>query len=200
MSARIPISKAMVADAYGLANEMHNHFRGQDGPYRNENRLEDHRTGKIGELACAQWAENLGVPCDPAFRDINRTDEADLISDRGPLVRLQIGVKSWNSIPRSWHHLGRCVSVEQMGRVQRNSDVVMWCVATSWQDLITRWHNGPEVCGEAVIKGWNTPAEVAHIRPALTGWPGQEQVLNYQVPMEQVRPLNQSVAMLRGEA
>ncbi len=200
MSASIPISRAMVAGAYHMANEMHNHFGGQDGPYRNENKLEDHRTGKIGELACAQWAENLGVPCDPAFRDINRTAEADLILDRGPLIRLHIEVKSWSSIPDSWQRLGRCVPAEQMERVMANSNVVMWCVVTPWQDLITRWHNGLEVCGEAVIKGWNKPAEVAQIMPTLTGWLGQKQVLNHQVPLEQVRPLDQLVAWLRGEA
>lgn len=200
MSARIPISRAMVADAGRMAGEMYNRFGGQEGPYRNENKLEDHCIGKIGELACAQWAEHLGIPCDPAFRYINRKAEADLILDRGPMVRLHIEVKSWSSIPGSWHRLGRCVSVEQMRRVMRRSDIVMWCVVTPWQGLVARWHSGPEVCGRAVIKGWNTPDEVAQITPTLTGWPGQERGLNHQVPMAEVRPLDQLIGMLLGEA
>ena len=200
MTAQIPISRDMLDDAYRMANETYNRRRCQDGPYRNKNRLEDHRIGKIGELACAKWAANLNVPCDPAFRDINREAEADLILDRGPLIRLHIEVKSWSANPGSWHCLGRCVSAEQMERVVRKSDVVMWVVVTPWDDLITNLHNGSKICGEGVIKGWNKPAEMAQIEPTLTGWPGQQQVLNHQVPMERVRPLDRLVECLRGEA
>ena len=200
MSARIEINRVMVENAMDLAIRMYHHFGGRDGAYRNQNALEHHFTGKIGEVACAQWAANLGVPYDPAFRCINRMREADLILYPRSLNPLRIEVKSCSSTPGSWHQLGRCVPFEQMGRVVMESDVVMWCVVTPCPDLIMRWHHGFEILGKAVIEGWNKSTEVASTKPTPTGWLCQRQVFNHQIPLRQMRPLDQLGPRLRRQA
>ena len=200
MSARIEINRVILENAMDLAIRMYHHFGGQDGPYRNQNTLEHHITGKIGEVACAQWAAGLGVPYDPAFSCINRTREADLILYPGSLSPLHVEVKSCSSTPGSWHQLGRSVPVEQMGRVVRESHVVMWCVVTPFPDLIMRWHHGFEILGKALIEGWNKPIEIASTKPTLTGWRYQRQVFSHQVPLRQMRPLDQLGPSLRGQS
>ena len=190
----------MLKNAADMAVRMCQHFSGQDGPYRNQNRLEDHFTGKMGEVACAQWAANLGIPYDPAFRYIKRMHEADLILDPRSSNPLRIEIKSLSSTPGAWDQLGRCVPVEQIDQVVKKSDVVMWCFVTPCLDLVTNWHHGVDILGTAVIKGWNKPTEVASTKPTQTSWSGQRQVLNHQIPVAQVRPLDQLGLRLRRQA
>ena len=190
MPAHIHIDADMLNDAISMAKETYECFKDRPGYYNNT--LNSHIVGKTGELACAQWAANLNIPCDQAFRDVNRKNEADLILNSGDGRKLRIEVKTWSS--HSWQLLGRCVSVAQMSQVRAKADIVIWCTVTPLRDLLLKKY------GVAVIKGWNKPTEVALIKPTLTGWPGQRQVHNHQVPMEQMRLLDQLVARLRGEA
>ncbi len=189
MTAHIPVDTNMLMNATQMGVESFLRFKECHGYY--ENTPNSHIVGKIGELACARWAENLGIHCDQAFRDLNRKNEADLILNLGDTRIVRIEVKTWSS--DWWQTFGRCIAVRQMRQVRAKADIVIWCASTPYSDLAQR------ETGNVNIAGWNTPAEIARIEPTLTGRPGQDPVRNHQVPMEQVRPLDELDAWLRGE-
>ena len=186
----VPVDTDMIMAAAEMANETYGIFRDHQGHY--DNTVNNHLVGKVGELACVQWATSLGLTCDQAFRDVNRTDEADLILNLGARGELRIEIKAWSS--HTWTQLGRCVSVGQMQRIRVRAHVIVWCIVTPLPDLLQR------NTGEVQIAGWNTTAEVAQTLPIWTGPIGGRQVHNHQVPVEQMRPLDDLVAIVRLEA
>ena len=190
MSTRIQIEPEMLDIATCLANETYERFKGHSGYY--ENTLNSHIVGKIGELACAQWAGSLGIHCDQAFRDLERMNEADLILILGYGRRLRVEVKSWSS--DSWQPFGRCVPVGQMPQIRAKADIVIWCSVTPLMDLLLN------KAGDAEIAGWNTSEEIATITPIWTGPPDGRLVCNHQVPVTNVRSIDQLVAMLHDES
>ena len=181
MTVSILLTDKMVADARAMAEETYRLFANAPGYYYNT--PDSHFRGKIGELACAQWAENSGVPCEPIFKDANRMQESDL--RLGDPRAHRIEVKTWNTA--FWQNLGRCVAVNQMPGIRAKADAVIWCVTP---DSIA---SGTTVA----IAGWNTVAEIAQLPPIWTGPVGGRQVHNHQVPVEQVRPLEELVNHLQ---
>ena len=186
MTAHVPVDINMLMDATQMGVESFLRFKGHPGYY--ENTLNSHIVGKIGELACAQWAENLGIHCDQAFRDLNRKNEADLILNVGDTRIVRVEVKTWSS--NWWQTFGRCIAVGQMRQIRAKADIVVWCTSTPYSDLVQR------EMGDVMIAGWNTVAEIAQIVPTWTGPPGRQHH-NHQVPTEQVRPLEDLVARIR---
>ena len=188
MPARIEIDAETFDVAKSLARETYARFSQHLGHY--DNSANNHWVGKLGELACALWAADMGFCCDQAFRVPDRMNEADLILILGAQRLVRIEVKSGSS--HLWEPFGRCVSVGQMQGVCVKADFVLWCTVTPLSDV----SQGSECSVQ--VEGWNTPTEIAEIPPILTG-PAGRQRWNHQVPMEQVRPLRELVARLRGE-
>ena len=192
MPARVQIDAGMLSDAKSMAHQTYIRFSGQPGYY--DNTPNHHLVGKIGELACAQWAASLGVDCDQAFRDVNRMDEADLILNLEDPRKLRIEVKAWSS--HLWEPFGRCVPARQMPQVSAKADIVMWCVVTPLDGVFLG-----HICSvEVDIAGWNKMTDIGQIQPTWTGPTGKRQVCNHQVPMDQVRPLDDLVAKVKPQA
>ena len=181
MTVSILLTDEMVADARAMAEETYRLFANLPGYY--DNTPDSHFRGKIGELACAQWAASAGVPCEPIFKDVNRMQEADLHLGDPPAQRIE--VKTWNV--KYWQDLGRCAAVDQMPKMRVKADVLIWCITP---DSIA---SGTTV----EIAGWNTVAEIAQMPKVLTGLVGGRKVHNHQVPVEQVRPLEELVNHLQ---
>ena len=192
MPTRVQIDTRILDDAKSMAYQTYIRFSGEPGYY--DNTLNSHLVGKIGELACAQWAACLGVNCDQAFRDVNRMGEADLIFNLEGPRELRIEVKAWSS--DLWQLFGRCIPARQMPQVSAKADIVMWCVVTPL-DGVFLGHICPV---EVEVTGWNKMTDIGQIQPTWTGPTGRRQVRNHQVPMEQVRTLDNLVAKVRPQA
>ena len=188
MPVDVHIDAEMLDDAKSMASETHQRFRESPGHYGND--LGSHFLGKVGEMACAEWTKNLGMCCDEVFRDLDRVNEADIILNLKGTRTIRIEVKSWSS--HLWTPFGRCIPAGQIRDVCAKADIVLWCTVTPLLDVL----QGNEC--NVQVEGWNTPTEIAEVAPTWTG-PTGRQVCNHQVPMEQVRPLDQLVAMLLGE-
>lgn len=184
MTVSVLLTDEMVANARAMAAETHRPFANSRGHY-NDNRFGRHLLGKISELACEQWARSAGIPCEPIFRDNNRMREADLIWG-GPNPQ-RIEVKCWST--NNWQDLGRCVAVRQMQSVLAKADAVLWCITPRAKAIVP----GASVA----IVGWNTVAEIAQMPQVLTGPVGGCPVHNHQVPVEQVRPIEELVNLLQ---
>ena len=182
MTVSVQLTDEMVADARAMAAETHRPFANSPG-YYNDNRFARHFRGKLGEVACEQWAISAGIPCEPIFRDNNRMQAADL--HFGGLNSHRIEVKTWNV--KHWQNLGRCVSVKQMPGIRAKADAVIWCVTPDSIASVTT----------VEIVGWNTVAEIAQMPRVLTRAGSGRPVCNHQVPVEQVRPLEELVNCLQ---
>ncbi len=173
MAAHVLVTAEMAIAARSMAEETFRLFANSPGHYNNT--VDSHFRGKIGELACEQWAASAGIPCEPIFKDATRMQEADLYL--GVLRAQRIEVKTWNAA--FWQNLGRCVAVNQMPDIRAKANAVIWCIT-------------PDGIASGVsveIAGWNTVAEIAQLPPVWTGPKGGRQVHNHQVPIEQGRPL-----------
>ncbi len=187
MPAHIHINDDMFNDAKSMAKETYERFKGRAGYYNNT--CKSHLVGKIGELASAQWAANLNIPCDAAFRDPNRMSEADLGLHLDASRTLRVEVKCWSA--EHWLALGRCVSVAQMPQVRAKAHIVIWCIVTPLMDLLLK------KAGDVEILGWNKIGDIAQTVPMWTGPTGGRQVHNHQVPIEHMRPLDSLVTLVR---
>ena len=183
----VQLDDDMMRTAIDMANVTYELFSDHQGHY--DNTLNAHMVGKVGELACAQWAANLAVFCDQAFRDISRTNDADLILNLADGRKLRIEVKTWSS--NLWQPFGRCIPAGQMAQVSAKADIVLWCKTTPLSD-VSLGHK----C-EVEIAGWNRSADIAQIPPIYTGPTGRRQVLNHQVPMDLMRLLGELKAIIR---
>ena len=70
MTVSVLVTDEMVADARAMAEETFRLFANSPGHYNNT--VDSHFRGKIGELACVQWAASAGIPCEPIFKDAHR--------------------------------------------------------------------------------------------------------------------------------
>lgn len=167
MAVDINLSQEQVAEAEALARDTYEQFKDVHGHY--PNKPNTHRVGKLAEFAAEQWLRDSGVQPDPAYRDVARWNEPDLIVDGG------IEVKGWTS-GRSWDEGGRCVRPQQIDGLRKKVRAVVWCRVTEQE--------GGEVL--VTIEGWSTPDDVAQRPITMTG-PAWPPLANHQVPVEDLR-------------
>jgi hypothetical protein len=162
--------------ARGLAEATYERYKGQPGHYRNLRR--SHLVGKLGEVAVERWAQSHDIEPDAAYRNADRENEADLIvGDRG------IAVKTWR--PTTWPEMGRCVTPQQIGGIQKKPKAIVWVVVDDEVDPI-----------RVEIPGWSTPAEVAATTLRATG-PLYKPIMNHQIDADQLRDPAELVELLR---
>ena len=119
MSETVRVDELMFERAMHLAEQTIDIFAGRPGYYNNT--IDSHLRGKIGEMVCSKWISGQGVELDTAYEDIGRMREADLILKTGNIIRFD--VKTWNQ--RHWPTLGRCISVNQMPKLQAKADGII---------------------------------------------------------------------------
>jgi len=132
------------------------------------NKLETHQVGKLGEVGAEAWLRSHNIGVQPVFRDIDRENECDLLTDR-----FRIEVKTWSR--RFWEPWGRCITPKQLPWITKKADLILWTTAD---------HSDSR--GAIRIRGWNTPDEVGTFPPCNTG-PDWKPVFNHQVPIDRVR-------------
>ena len=57
------------------------------------------------------------------YTDLDRMSEADIIIPG----KLRIDVKTWNI--EHWDEMGRCISVDQIGKLEKKADAIVWCTS-----------------------------------------------------------------------
>lgn len=181
---RIELSLDKFQEVFQLAEASYGHFRHNPNPPYGRNELEYHRIGKIGEMACEQWAKELKVWNDSPFREPHRSIEPDLILNCGGQKFLNVEVKSCQTA--AWHWYGRIVQAKQMPNIQAKSHIVIWCVVdTGYTAAI------------GTIMGWNTIDDIKGLDPVSIVSTDDRQYPGYQVPVEQVRPIEELVNCLQ---
>ena len=154
-----------------MAAETYKKFQKVAGHYNNT--LDSHLKGKLGEIAVEKYLlSTRGADViDSAFRDISRDLECDIYSKN-----VRIEVKTWTR--KFWRELGRCISVEQLPKLSKKADVVIWCVVEPEK------HDEREVS----LVGWNWVNEIEQAPRRYTGPHGGRQVDNHQLDESQIRP------------
>lgn len=177
MSLDISLSAEQLAAAEALAEETYDRFKDVHGHY--PNKPGSHRVGKLAEFAVEQWLRNESFDPDPAYRDIERSSEPDLL-----IGQEGVAVKGWTSGP-SWEEGGRCIRPQQISGITKNKAIV-WCYVNEAQGQPVR----------LTIAGWSTPDEVAAKPITMTG-PAYPPLENHQVPVEELRPPEELIRVLR---
>lgn len=173
----VHLPQALVEDAQRLAEMSLQRFTGVQGFYRNTSN--SHLVGKLGELLIERILTSAGWKVDSVFREVTREKECDLIAGE---IRLE--VKTWNF--DYWEPWGRCIAVTQLPTIRRKADVLLWVTVSS--------PHTPPVYG--AVRGWNYVEDFDGLEPLETG-PASSKVLNYQMPISEVRPQAAFFELLR---
>ena len=152
-----------------LAIETLHRFSNAKGHYNNTSN--SHLRGKIGEIAVSTALEKLGFELENTYTDLDRMSEADIIIPG----KLRIDVKTWNI--EHWDEMGRCISVDQIGKLEKKADAIVWC--TSPEML------APGICVEIV--GWNKVSEVRQSPRRMTGPKNGRKVDNFLMDISDIR-------------
>ena len=153
-------------------------YRETKGHYRNS--IKSHVIGRYGELGCYQFFINRNIEAHPNFTDLDNDASCDIQTALG-----RCEVKTWN-IP-FWEQWGRAVSVAQLPYLEKKADFILWCSAGVVSNLI-----------RIDIHGWNTVADMT-IRPPMLMGPANNQVENYQVEINEMRPIQSLVEFGRNQ-
>lgn len=157
------------AYAESLAQQTFEKYREVKGHYRNL--LSSHTIGRYGELGAYQYFTTRRIDAYPYFSNMDYDGLCDIKTALG-----RCEVKTWNA--DFWSDWGRAVSVAQLPYLEKKADFILWCSTTTVQNLV-----------KVNIHGWNTLADLK-IRPPLMTGPADKQVENYQLRIEELRPLS----------
>ena len=144
---------------------------------------ESHLKGKLGEIAVEKWAMSHKLPTDSAFEVSDRDWEADLIIN-GTKVDVKTWAKTW------WPELGRCLAVNQLPSICKKADVLVWCYV----------ENQFDESAQIEIAGWSTGPDIENAPIQDTGPAGKRKVRNHQLAIDDLRPLDTLITVLRGDA
>lgn len=150
-----------------MAIQTYEKFKNFPGYYNNK--PDSHLKGKLGEIAVEQALKNFEIKCDPAFREMNRDRECDIL-----IEALRLEVKTWSET--YWLQMGRCVAVGQLPSLKKKADFVVWC-------------STPYVAGNAAqvrIYGVTPINQIEYQPRRLTGPDWGRKVDNYQVEFESI--------------
>jgi hypothetical protein len=172
MSVDVPLSESDVAEATAMGNATHAEWQSRPGHY--PNRLKSHVLGKLGEVGVEIWLRSQGYEVDPAFRDLTRQAEADLI-----VTAHRLEVKSWDV--STWDDMGRCIRPTQVQALTRKADSIIWTVVDRTSEDV-----------RVVIQGWSSMADVQAAPVRVTG-PPHLRLENHQLDVDELR----DVASLR---
>ena len=175
MTVTIQIDEEMFGKADTLANNTLAIFKKQRGHYNNTKN--SHLRGKLGEFACVSWLNSVGLECDAAFQDTGRMSEADIIISSNDKRQWRYDVKTWDIT--HWDKMGRCVAVNQLGKLKDKADGIIWCTTPA--------SLSPDI--EVNIIGWNTIHDIQNATQRWTGPANKRQVHNHQIDIGNIRPL-----------
>ena len=154
-----------------LALETFARFSRTKGHYNNTSN--SHLRGKIGEIATSTALQELGFKVEDTYTDLDRMSEADLVISRN----VRIDVKTWNV--EHWNEMGRCISVDQIGKLEKKADIIIWCIS-------------PNILAAGIsvsVAGWNKVSEVRQAPRRLTGPPNGRKVENFQFEVSGIRDI-----------
>ena len=154
-----------------LAFETFARFSRTKGHYNNTSN--SHLRGKIGEIATSTALQELGFKVEDTYTDLDRMSEADLVVSGN----LRIDVKTWNV--EHWNEMGRCISVDQIGKLERKADIIIWCISPN---ILT-----PGI--SVSVAGWNQVSEVRQAPRRLTGPQNGRKVENFQFEIGGIRDI-----------
>jgi len=166
----VTINSDMFSQAEGLAETTLSRFAGRRGHY--PNKRNSHLRGKLGEIGFAAWLQSHDIEFEPAFLDVGRLSECDVIVKGRVEHRCEI--KTWDET--GWDQWGRCVAVAQIGKLKREADLIVWCTTPKQMAANIQMN----------ILGWSTIEDVENAEKRVTG-PAHNQIHNYQ--LDQIRPL-----------
>ena len=155
--------------AENLAQDTFERWKEAKGHYRNL--LSSHVIGRYGEMGAYLYFVNRQIDCYPYFSNIEYEGLCDINTKLG-----RCEVKTWN--PDFWNDWGRVVSVAQLPYLEKKADFILWCTASEINSMIL-----------IQVHGWNLITDMAVRPPIMTG-PQDKQVENYQLQLEEVRPLS----------
>lgn len=165
------ISSDQFKIAEKLAVETYARFSRTKGHYNNTSN--SHLRGKIGEIATSTALQELGFKVEDTYTDLDRMSEADLVVSGN----LRIDVKTWNV--EHWNEMGRCISVDQIGKLERKADIIIWCISPN---ILT-----PGI--SVSVAGWNQVSEVRQAPRRLTGPQNGRKVENFQFEIGEIRDI-----------
>jgi hypothetical protein len=154
-----------------LAFETFARFSRTKGHYNNTSN--SHLRGKIGEIATSTALQELGFKVEDTYTDLDRMSEADLVISRN----VRIDVKTWNV--EHWNEMGRCISVDQIGKLEKKADIIIWCIS-------------PNILAAGIsvsVAGWNKVSEVRQAPRRLTGPQNGRKVENFQFEVSGIRDI-----------
>lgn len=163
------ISDLQFEAARDLADQTLTRFSNVKGHYNNT--LNSHLRGKIGEIAVASMFETLGYGVDLLYADLDKMALADIVISG----KTRVEIKTWSL--EYWIDMGRCIAVDQLSKLQKKCDCIMWCVSTE------KMAPGMQV----KINGWNYMSDVSTAPRRLTGPSNGRKVENYQIEIDEVR-------------
>ena len=154
-----------------LAFETFARFSRTKGHYNNTSN--SHLRGKIGEIATSTALQELGFKVENTYTDVDRMSEADLVISGN----VRIDVKTWNI--EHWNEMGRCISVDQIGKLEKKADIIIWCIS-------------PNILASGIsvgVAGWNKVSEVRQAPRRLTGPKNGRKVENFQFEVGAIRDI-----------
>jgi len=154
-----------------LAFETFARFSRTKGHYNNTS--DSHLRGKIGEIATSTALHELRFKVENTYTDLDRMSEADLAISGN----LRIDVKTWNI--EHWNEMGRCMSVDQIGKLEKKADIIVWCIS-------------PNTLASGIsvsVAGWNKVSEVRQAPRRLTGPKNGRKVENFQFEVSEMRDI-----------
>lgn len=155
--------------AENLAQDTFERWKEAKGHYRNL--LSSHVIGRYGEMGAYSYFLNQQIACYPYFSNIEYEGLCDINTQLG-----RCEVKTWN--PDFWNDWGRAVSVAQLPYLEKKADFILWCTASQRESMVL-----------IQVHGWNLITDIAVHPPIMTG-PQDKQVENYQLQLDEVRPLS----------
>ena len=105
------------------------------------------------------------------FADLDKMALTDIVV----AGKTRVEIKTWSL--EYWPEMGRCIAVDQLSKLQKKSDCIMWCASTA------KMAPGMQV----KINGWNFMADVSAAPRRWTGPANGRKVYNYQIENDKVR-------------
>ena len=154
-----------------LAFETFARFSRAKGHYNNTSN--SHLRGKIGEITTSTVLQELGFKVENTYTELDRMSEADLVISGN----IRVDVKTCNV--EHWNEMGRCISVDQIGKLEKKADIIIWCISPN--------NLAPGI--SVTVAGWNKVSEVRQAPRRLTGPQNGRKVENFQFEVNGIRAI-----------
>lgn len=131
-----PAAAALTAEDRREADEAARNLTSSRRGAYGDNAFRRHVTGRLGELGALRWLSSRLPDVRPLFRSSDSQAAADI-----EVGAWQIEVKTWRG--HNWDALGRSLAPQQLPRLRKKADVILFCSLSSEPDS-----------SQVILQGW----------------------------------------------